>query len=87
MARFNEPGQSFLPEEDWRATGMPIAETWVVEQDGEMDTFMSLLDNMIGGLLTHPDHQGKGYGRALIESPRAISRSTSPSRLVRLPRR
>ena len=60
------PGQSFLPEEHWRAMEpeirelLPIAETWLVEQDGEMVAFMSLLDNMIGGLFTHPDHQGKG---------------------------
>ncbi len=71
------PGQSFLPEEDWRAMEpeireqlVPIAETWVVEEDGELVAFMSLLDNMIGGLFTHPDHQGKGHGRALVEHAR-----------------
>ena len=31
---------------------------------------MSLLDNLIGGLFTHPDHQGKGHGQALIEHVR-----------------
>jgi putative acetyltransferase len=63
------PGQSFLPEEHWRAMEpairedlMPIAETWVVEEDGELVAFMSLLDDLIGGLFTHPDHQGKGHG-------------------------
>ena len=71
------PGQSFLPEAQWRAMEpmireqlMPIAETWAVEEDGEMVAFMSLLDNLIGGLFTHPDHQGKGHGRALIEHVR-----------------
>jgi putative acetyltransferase len=71
------PGQSFLPEEYWRAMEpairedlMPIAETWVVEEDGELVAFMSLLDDLIGGLFTHPDHQGKGHGRALIEHAR-----------------
>ena len=71
------PGQSFLPEEHWRAMEseireqlVPIAETWVVEEDGEIVAFMSLLDNMIGGLFTHPDRQGKGHGRALIEHAR-----------------
>ena len=71
------PGQSFLPEEHWRAMEpviredlMPIAETWVVEEDGELVAFMSLLDDLIGGLFTHPDHQGKGHGRALIERAR-----------------
>lgn len=62
------PGQSFLPEEHWRAVEpviredlMPIAETWVVEEDGELVAFMSLLDDLIGGLFTHPDHRGKGH--------------------------
>ncbi len=71
------PGQSFLPEEHWwamepeiREQLVPIAETWVVEEDGELVAFMSLLDNMIGGLFTHPDHQGKGHGRALVEHAR-----------------
>ncbi len=49
---------------------VPIAEIWVVEEDGELVAFMSLLDNLIGGLFTHPDHQGKGHGRALVEHAR-----------------
>lgn len=67
------PGQAFLPEEHWRAMEpeiredlLPIAETWVVEEGGELVAFMSLLDNLVGGLFTHPDHQGRGHGRALI---------------------
>ncbi len=71
------PGQSFLPEEHWRSMEseireqlVPIAETWVLEEDGELVAFMSLLDNLIGGLFTHPAQQGKGYGRALVEHAR-----------------
>jgi putative acetyltransferase len=71
------PGQSFLPEDYWRAMEpeirdelMPIAETWVVEEQGELVAFISLLGDLIGGLFTHPDHQGKGHGRALIEFAR-----------------
>ncbi len=55
------PGQPFVPEEHWRAMEpeireqlVPIAETWVVEEDGELVAFMSLLDNLIGGLFTTP---------------------------------
>ncbi len=71
------PGQAFLPEEHWRAQEslirehfVPIAETWVVEEDGEFVAFVSLLNELIGGLFTHPDHQGNGHGRALIEHSR-----------------
>jgi putative acetyltransferase len=72
------PGQAFLPEEHWREMEpeireelMPVAETWVVEEDGTLVAFVSLLGNLIGGLFTHPDHQGKGHGRALVEHARA----------------
>lgn len=68
------PGQAFLPEAHWRAMEpeirdelLPISQTWVVEENGALVAFMSLLGNMIGGLFTHPDHQGHGHGRALIE--------------------
>jgi len=73
------PGQDFLPEEHWRSQEalireqfIPIAETWVVEEGGEFVAFASLLDGLIGGLFTHPDHQGKGHGRALIAHARSL---------------
>lgn len=71
------PGQSFLPDGHWRAMEheireelLPAAETWVVEENGELVAFMSLLDNMIGGLFTRPDHQGRGFARALVPHAR-----------------
>ena len=73
------PGQDFLSEEYWRSQEslvrghfIPIADTWIVEQDGELVAFMSILEHTIGGLFTHPDHQSKGYGRALVEQARTL---------------
>jgi len=73
------PGQDFLPEEYWRSQEplvrehfIPIADTWIVEQDDELVAFMSILEHTIGGLFTHPDHQGKGYGRVLVEHARTL---------------
>lgn len=73
------PGQSFLPEEHWRAMEpvvreelLPIADTWIVEEGGEVVAFMSLLDDLIGGLFTDPEHQGRGHGTALVERARAL---------------
>ena len=73
------PGQAFLPEAHWRAMEgdvreqlLPIAETWVVEEDGELVAFISVIDDLIGGLFTHPDHQGHGHGRALVEHARQL---------------
>jgi putative acetyltransferase len=69
------PGQPFLSEETWRAMEPEIrellgrADTWVVEHDGTIVAFCSMLD-LIGGLFTHPDHQGKGHGAALVEHVR-----------------
>ena len=70
------PGQPFVSEKQWRAMEpeiralLPVAETWVVKKNGTLVAFMSLRGNLIGGLFTHPDHQGAGYGRALVEHAR-----------------
>lgn len=68
------PGQAFLPEEYWRAMEpairgelVPVADVWVFEVESTMVAFLALLGTKIGGLFTHPDHQGKGYGGALVE--------------------
>ena len=73
------PGQDFLSEEYWRSQEpvvreqlIPIADTWIVEQDGELVAFMSMLEHTIGGLFTHPNHRGKGYGRVLVEHARTL---------------
>jgi putative acetyltransferase len=46
------PGQSFLPEAHWRAMErdvreqlLPIAETWVVKESGEVVAFMAIIDD------------------------------------------
>ncbi|MFT5052580.1 MAG: putative acetyltransferase [Chlamydiales bacterium] len=73
------PGQAFLPEKHWRDQEglvrehfVPVAETWVVEVDGQFVAFASLLGDMIGGLFTHPDHQGDGHGRALVKHAHSL---------------
>jgi putative acetyltransferase len=70
-------GQGFLPEQHWRAMErelrqdlLPVADTWVVIEDRRMVAFMSVIGNLIGGLFTHPDHQGQGHGRSLVEVAR-----------------
>jgi len=67
------PGQPFLSAETWRAMEPEIREllgqarTWVSEEGGSIVAFCSMLDDLIGGLFTHPEHQGRGHGRALVE--------------------
>ena len=72
------PGQSFLPERHWREMEDDIrhllrqAEVWVVETDGAIRAFMAILDDLIGGLFTDPDHQSRGLGAALVEHARSL---------------
>ncbi len=70
------PGQSFLPENHWREMEpdiralLSVANTWVIEEKGEIVAFISFLDNMIGGLFVDPGRQGTGFGRSLIDHAR-----------------
>ena len=52
-----------------------IAKTWVAEEDGTVVGFISLLENLVGGLFVSPKSQGKGYGTQLIEYARSIKGS------------
>lgn len=70
-------GQDFLPPGFWeedvpeiRDELIPIAETSVLEIDGDVVAFLSMVDDLIGGLFTRPGHQGRGHGTALIEHVR-----------------
>lgn len=71
------PGQDFLPEAHWRAMEpevrhdlLPVADTWVVVENKQMVAFMSVIGDLIGGMFTHPDHQGRGHASRLIEVAR-----------------
>lgn len=50
---------------------IPMAETWVMEQRGVIQGFISLLDSYVGGLFIHPDFQRGGVGKALVQKARA----------------
>ncbi|MGI9645479.1 MAG: GNAT family N-acetyltransferase [Ilumatobacteraceae bacterium] len=67
-------GEEFLERERGEVAKhwLPVAETTVVESDGRVVGFVSLVGNEVGGLFVHPEYQGRGIGRTLIEHSRAV---------------
>lgn len=72
---------SFIPKETWesykdelRNKYLPIVETWVAEENGNLIGFISILGNYIGALFITPKEQGKGVGTKLIEQARREKR-------------
>ena len=59
----------FLAEErkNIRTIWLPKAETWVFEADSILVGFLSLIGNEVGAIFVHPDSQGHGIGRTLME--------------------
>lgn len=46
---------------------LPNVETWVIEVDGVVVGFISLIENEIGGLFLQPTHIGKSFGKMLVD--------------------
>jgi putative acetyltransferase len=52
------------------------AAAWVYEEAGQVVAFLSLFDNEVGGIFIHPEFQGKGMGRSLMDKAREGSEET-----------
>jgi putative acetyltransferase len=59
-------------KQDIRDKYLPMAQTWVYEENDKVIGFMSLLENHIGGLFVHPDYQGQGIGSQLIDHAKRL---------------
>ncbi|TIH12343.1 N-acetyltransferase [Marinifilum sp. JC120] len=64
----------FVPREFWEENlsamqheYLPASETWVIEQDGEVAGFMSLVGETIAALFVSADKQGRGLGSRLLQ--------------------
>ena len=51
---------------------LPRVETWIFEEDSRLCGFLSLIKNEVGAIFIHPSHQGKGFGRALMDKAVAL---------------
>jgi GNAT superfamily N-acetyltransferase len=62
--RLSDPER--VTEAEYRAALAETGCTWVVEADGEIAAFATgYRDGSIWALFVHPDHEGRGYGKAL----------------------
>ena len=59
----------FMSEErgNIRTKWLPMAETWVSEVDDNVAGFVALIGNEVGAIFVHPDYQGQGIGRELMD--------------------
>ncbi|MDQ3287276.1 MAG: GNAT family N-acetyltransferase [Pseudomonadota bacterium] len=57
---------SRVTEADYIAALKALGRSWVIEVDGEIVAFASAHDaGSIWALFVHPDHEGRGHGKAL----------------------
>jgi putative acetyltransferase len=50
-----------------REVYLPSPNTWVYEKDGKVVGFIGMMDNEVGGIFVHPDYQGQGVGRTMMD--------------------
>ncbi|MCM0649067.1 N-acetyltransferase [Clostridium swellfunianum] len=70
----NITAHSFIPEKYWinnyevvENEYLPIAQTFIYEEDEEVKAFISIInDSFIGALFVSEKHQGQGVGKKLI---------------------
>lgn len=64
----------FLAQENknLRELFLPRSQTWVFEKEGQIGGFISLLDNIVGGIFVHPSWQRQGVGTALMNKAKSL---------------
>ena len=51
---------------------LPMAKTWVAEENSKLVGFISLLEDHIGGLFVLPQYQGQKIGTKLVEHAKRL---------------
>lgn len=63
----------FIPSEYWESnrsvmqeTYLPMSQSYVLEAEGALAGFISMVDDYLAALFVSPAEQGKGYGKILL---------------------
>jgi len=51
---------------------LPNTDTWVVEINGNVEGFISLMANEVGAIFLQPDCHGEGIGKALMDKAQEL---------------
>ena len=52
---------------DMKDLYIPGSDTWVYEENGSIQGFVSMMGNEVGGLFVRPNQQSKGIGKLLLK--------------------
>ena len=63
--------------ESMRDVYIPASETCVFEDSSGVLGFYSLLDNQLAALFVDPAHQGKGFGKQLLDHAKCLRKALS----------
>ena len=65
---------AFLEQEatNLRELFLPHSQTWVYDDKGEIAGFLSMVDNVVGGIFVHPNWQRAGVGTALMNQAKSL---------------
>lgn len=66
--------KEFLEQERYNIPNvyLPNAETWVVEQEGQVIGFIALIANEVGAIFVKADFHGTGAGKALMDKAQSL---------------
>lgn len=72
--RGSEQAHHFIPMEYWsskqsemRNVYLPMSESYVLEIDGHIRGFISMVGSYLAALFIDPEYQSQGYGRKLLD--------------------
>lgn len=70
----SKQAHNFINEDYWESNKtsmkeeyLPMSQSYVIEEDGVVMGFISMIDNYLAALFVDPNEQGKGYGKILLD--------------------